>query len=71
MYIIEPLLMHVATRKIAMYAFLLQLFITLILITQRIVQPLREKSKLDVFWNCHEPGKSRMENTHLRVQTNI
>lgn len=71
MYITEPLLMHVAKRKIAMSASLLLLFITLILLTQQILELLREKSKLDGFWNCHEPDKSRIENTHLRVQMNI
>lgn len=65
--------MHVAKRKITVSAsLLLLLFITLILPTQQILELLRKKTKLDgFFWNDHEPGKSRIENTHLRVQVNI
>lgn len=71
MYITELLLMRIAKRKIAMSASLLLLFITLMLLTQQILELLREKSTLDGFWNCHEQGKSRIENTDLRVQMNI
>lgn len=67
----ESLLTHVAKRKIAMFASLLRLFITLILLTHQNLQLLREKSKLGIFQNCYKSGKSRIENSHLRVPMNI
>lgn len=66
--------MRITKRKIATKRKIctqLLLFITLILLTQQILELLREKTKLDGFWNCHESGKSRIKNTHLRVQMNV
>lgn len=71
MYVLEPSLTHVANRKIAVFAFLLRLFIALILLTHQNLQQLREKSKLGVFQNYYKPGKRRIENSHLRAQMNI